>query len=222
MSSSDLKRFNVDNLALWNSVAETDPKYTKKVTFGRGFTAIDPMYQVKKATKAFGVAGEGWGWDIVETLFLPTDNVAVRVRVWQGERGNYIEHWGQCDLYVDTQKSKADKECMKKATTDGITKGLSYFGISADVFLGMFDDNKYVQEMQEKHAQQKSKECREFIKNATEELLACQDIKELALLSSKHLSNATYNECSDAQKKYYTDMYNKNDARIKSANHEGE
>ena len=37
-------------------------------------------------------------------------------------------------------------ECQKKALTDAITKGLSYLGFNADVFLGMFDDNKYVSE----------------------------------------------------------------------------
>jgi len=39
---------------------------------------------------------------------------------------------------------------MKKATTDGITKCLSMLGFNADVFLGKFDDNKYVQELKNK------------------------------------------------------------------------
>ena len=31
-----------------------------------------------------------------------------------------------------------------------MTKGFSHIGVSADVFLGLFDNNKYVQEMKDK------------------------------------------------------------------------
>ena len=140
-----------ENMKLWNSVCETDPKHTKKVTFGRGFTAIDPMYQVRKATEALGEAGSGWGWEVAETHFLPTNVVAVRVRLWIRSPENFIEHYGQCGLYTDKAESTPDKDCMKKATTDAVTKCLSYFGFSADVFLGKFDDNRYVAEMEQKH-----------------------------------------------------------------------
>ena len=36
---------------------------------------------------------------------------------------------------------------MKKCSTDALTKGLSALGFNADVFLGKFDDNKYVAKM---------------------------------------------------------------------------
>lgn len=134
-----------NNMELWDKVKTTDPDYTKKVTFGRSFTAIDPMYQVMRATEVLGVAGKGWGFELIDKTFLPTDFIALTVRIWVGERGNYIDHIGMCGLYVDNAKKKPDSDCFKKAMTDGITKGLSFFGFSADVFLGKFDDNKYVQ-----------------------------------------------------------------------------
>ena len=34
--------------------------------------------------------------------------------------------------------------------TDALTKAFSHLGVSADVFLGLFDNNKYVQEMKAK------------------------------------------------------------------------
>jgi hypothetical protein len=37
-----------------------------------------------------------------------------------------------------------DTDAFKKASTDGLTKLLSHLGFNADVFLGMFDDNKYI------------------------------------------------------------------------------
>lgn len=139
-----------DHLDFWNSVCTTDPKHTKKVTLGRSFTAIDPMYQVMKATEAMGVAGKGWGFSVQEVVFLPTDQVAIRVRVWKGDKECYVEQWGQNGLYMDKDKKKPDDDCMKKATTDGLTKSLTYFGFNADVFLGKFDDNKYVEELKKK------------------------------------------------------------------------
>ena len=140
------------NMKVWNKVCKTDPKYAKTVTFGRTFTAIDPMYQVRKATEQFGMAGKGWGFEVVDKLFLPTDYVALTVRVWAESRENYIEHIGMCGLYTDNKKEKPDSDCVKKAMTDGVTKGLSYFGFSADVFLGLFDDSRYVEAMRKEVA----------------------------------------------------------------------
>ena len=34
--------------------------------------------------------------------------------------------------------------------TDALTKAFSHLGLSADVFLGLFDNNKYIQQMTEK------------------------------------------------------------------------
>jgi hypothetical protein len=103
-----------------------------------------------RATEEMGVAGEGWGFEVIDVQYLPTDQVAIRVRVWKGKRENYIEQWGQNGLYMDKDRKKPDDDCMKKATTDGLTKCLSYFGFNADVFLGKFDDNKYVEELKKK------------------------------------------------------------------------
>jgi len=141
-----------DNMKLWDSVCETDPGDTKKVTFGRGFTAIDAHSQIRNATEQFGPAGAGWGWEVVQVQYPPNDTVAILIRLWHGGHNpdNHIEHWGQCGLYTDKDKTRDDQECMKKATTDGLTKCLSYLGFNADVFLGKFDDNKYVAEMKNK------------------------------------------------------------------------
>ena len=148
----------MNKTALWDAVCETDPKHTKKVTFGRSFTAIDPMYQIKCATKQFGAAGKGWGWEVSQVQFLPNDTVAVLVRLWHGSKEDYVEQWGQCGLYTDNKKEKADQDCVKKATTDGITKCLSYLGFNADVFMGLFDDNKYVAAMNAKYGFTKEQE----------------------------------------------------------------
>jgi hypothetical protein len=138
------------NLDLWNSVQETVPSQTKQVNFGRKITAIDPYHQIKNATAKFGPAGKGWGWSVQKVQELPTSQVGVLIRLWHGEPSNYIEHWGQNGLYTDNAKSKEDGDCLKKATTDGVTKCLSCLGFNSDIFFGLYDDNKYVQEQKNK------------------------------------------------------------------------
>lgn len=136
---------------IWKRNCETNPAHTKKVNLGRSITAIDPYRQIEAATKEFGPAGEGWGWSVVDVQHLPTNEIGVLVRLWHGKPENSIDQWGQSSLYIDKNDSKKDRDCMKKAVTDGITKCLSCLGFNADVFLGKFDDNKYVQEMTQKH-----------------------------------------------------------------------
>jgi hypothetical protein len=138
-----------EGLKLWEKVEKTDPAHTKPVSFGsRKFTAIDPYWQIRAATEQFGPAGIGWGWTVQRVDYLPTNHVAVLVRLWITtlNAGPAIEQWGQTSLFMDKNEKMKDSDCMKKATTDAITKCLSYMGFNADVFLGKFDDNKYVQE----------------------------------------------------------------------------
>ena len=40
-----------------------------------------------------------------------------------------------------------DDEAPKKAMTDALTKALSHLGTSADVFLGLHDNSKYVENL---------------------------------------------------------------------------
>ena len=138
-------------MALWNLVQKTDPAHTKKVKFGRGFTAIDPHSQVMNATKVFGPAGDGWGWTVLRVEYTPTNDIAILGGLWVKEHwipheNPGIQQWGQASLFIDAAESKKDTDAFKKAMTDGLTKCLSYLGFNADVFLGKFDDNKYVQD----------------------------------------------------------------------------
>ena len=134
-----------DNMKLWNAVCETDPKHTKKVNQRGGFTAIDAMYQIESATRQFGAIGVGWGFDF-ELSYPPNDTVVAVVTLWHGSRDQTVMQCGQKSLGT----SRVDEDATKKAVTDGLTKCLSYLGFNADVFLGRFDDNKYVAEMRGK------------------------------------------------------------------------
>lgn len=139
-------------MRIWSQVDKTDPNNTKKVTQRGGFTAIDAYSQIKAATEQFGAVGDGWGWEVVNFQYPPNDTVTVHIKMWHGSRNNWFDVFGQKDLNTKGANSKADEDCFKKALTDAITKGLSYLGFNADVFMGKFDDNKYVESQREANA----------------------------------------------------------------------
>jgi uncharacterized short protein YbdD (DUF466 family) len=158
-----------NNLALWHSVETTDPDHTKPVSFGRNFTAIDAHYQVKMATKAFGPIGKGWGYNTQFETFTTSDGqdlIFCDLTFWWKKFGDWEGNKitaGHCSFgpirgcakLYDTKRIDAD--APKKAMTDALTKCLSHLGFNADVFLGMFDDNKYVTHLREKKKGERSK-----------------------------------------------------------------
>ena len=130
------------NMKLWNSVCVTDPSHTKKVNQRGGFTAIDAHYQIQEMTRAFGPIGIGWGYDFTYEFF--NGMIFAKVVVWHsGDRSQTVTQMGCKSL---GKADRPDEDAAKKAVTDGLTKCVSYIGFNADVFLGRFDDNKYVQQ----------------------------------------------------------------------------
>ncbi len=146
--------------ALWNAVSKTDPAHTKRVNKGSySFTAIDAYSQIQAATEQFGSVGDGWGWEVLEEG-VHEGVWVVRIRLWwlhsgaDDEDRRTYETYGAAFLkrrrFDDQGKGKEippkwDDEAAKKALTDAITKALSYLGFNSDVFLGLFDDSKYVE-----------------------------------------------------------------------------
>jgi len=137
----------MSNMAIWNKLAKSDPKYLKKVSFGsRSFTAIDPQYQVMKMTEQFGPVGDGWGWhNTTEVVNLANGDSAVlaHVTVWHGTPSNSFGAFTGCRKFFDAAKGRMAEDAPKMAVTDGLTKALSHIGCDADVFLGKMDGNKY-------------------------------------------------------------------------------
>lgn len=147
------------NMVLWESVCETDPKYTKKVNQRGGFTAIGAQSQVMKATEMFGAFGYGWG--VREERIERWENcglVVYQATLWFLQDGKAEE--GIIPLHSSIKYSsngRIDDDFFKKVATDALTKGLSKLGFNADVFMGMFDDNKYVNQISDKYKETKTK-----------------------------------------------------------------
>ncbi len=156
-----------DNLALWDSVAKTDPNYTKGFRKGGGFSGTSPnaTYQVMRATRRWGPQGIGWGVEKMEEAMLKGHTLkcgdaclvhCIYIRLWYKENGctGEVFAFGQT-TFVGENKYGAftDEEAPKKSCTDATMKALSKLGFSADIFLGFYDDNKYVAEVRQEFAE---------------------------------------------------------------------
>ena len=137
-----------DNKRYWDQLKKTDPRFTKRINKGFGeITTIDPQWQIMKMTEVFGPVGIGWAYNVKYTY---TDQlVFAEVSVWT--KDDVSSHYGYgpvCSVQKLWRKTGAlDDEAPKKAMTDAMTKALSHLGVSADVFLGMFDNSKYVEKV---------------------------------------------------------------------------
>ena len=153
------------NIELWESVAETNPKYTKSFD-RRGFkgVSVNPTWLYKKMTEIFGPVGMGWGWEIKEEQVLDGHFIneqtrarihCVRVYVWykQGEEKYHTPcQFGQTTLVgINKNGLFTDEEAPKKSVTDAVTKCLSTLGFCADIFMGQYDDVKYVGDINQKY-----------------------------------------------------------------------
>lgn len=141
-----------ENMRIWSAVEKTNPAHTKQVNQRGGFTAISANYQIMRATEVFGPVGEGWGYDCGEPIFQDTLMI-VPVTLWHsGDRTKTFGPMFGCEEWKD-KNGRVDSDAPKKATTDAITKLLSHLGFNADVFLGRFDDQKYVQQVTREFAE---------------------------------------------------------------------
>jgi hypothetical protein len=152
-----------DNLALWNAVQRTPEEQTKQIT-GKAYkgTSPKPHWLVMRATEIFGPCGIGWGFDIVKDELLDGALLApdfreriheARVRVWyiwQGQRGE-VEHVGQTQFCGRRKDGTpfTDEDAPKKSVTDALVKALSMIGFAGDIFLGRYDDSKYINDLRE-------------------------------------------------------------------------
>lgn len=143
-----------DKMNVWNALKTTDPKYTKKVEFGRKFTSINSQWQLQRMTEQFGPIGQGWGYNVDHAVERITDDYVLAVAdvaIWWRAEDKVAQYGPVRGMSPIVEKGKDklhfDDDAGKKAMTDALTKGLSHLGLSADVFLGLFDDNKYVQKV---------------------------------------------------------------------------
>ena len=138
------KKNKNNNLFLWEQVETTDPEFTTKVNQRGGFTAIGAQYQIKNATELFGPFGHGFG--VKDESYTPilNDTLIVYTATFFYKYDTVTGEFPISSSIKVMMGNRVDDDCIKKVATDALTKGLSKLGFNADVFMGRFDDNKYV------------------------------------------------------------------------------
>lgn len=164
------------NLSIWSAAYRTDPSATKNYKGSGGFsgTSISSLYPVQRATEIFGPIGEGWGFEIVSDEFIPGGPLinkegvslgcneqthSMRITMWANHNGKKLQSTG-IGLTPHITQNKygvvTDHEAQKKSLTDAIKGALKLWGFSADVYMGMHDNNEYVNYVANQSAMEKT------------------------------------------------------------------
>ena len=124
-----------ENMALWKSVEQTDPKYVTPIP-GTDLSKVDATYQKMRATQLWGPYGNLWGLRDIELGQVP-------------ETGLPAELWGNAIFFcpytkfqiIDDIAWRRGDDCRKKLMTRMLKKALSYLGFSALIYMGETDDD---------------------------------------------------------------------------------
>jgi len=211
------------NMQIWEKVSTTDTRYTKAAEVGgQKITSLNGTAMIMKATEVFGPVGIGFGWTVMEERFDEGSemtsgegdkrlvlgrelNHTIKIRFWfelDGKRGE-IEQYG-CTRYLYKSKygTTTDGEAPKKSLTDAIKKSLSMLGFSADVFLGMFEDAGYVEQLKDEERlegaadkdaeiMRQKQERVDWLASAVETIGKAVTTYELKTLNVKYIREAT-------------------------------
>jgi len=157
-----------DKMGVWSKVCKTNPKDTRKVNQRGGFTSICAQSQRKRATEMFGPFGIGWGLEAEKFYKFDTSNDPHDALIifeadfyyfFKGVKGSFLAS-SEIELWSYTKKYDSwalNNDARKKVRTDAMTKALSEIGFNSDIFEGLYDDNKYVQQAQREFAEKEQK-----------------------------------------------------------------
>lgn len=147
--------FKKDYLEIYD--IPTVPGNLKQITSnGRNYNAIDSMSQSLQATKAFkGPFGNTWGLKDLEYSYktLGQTELLILKAIFFYPGGEFTLSNSVKLAYMTNGYQgkpgylKVDEEAFKKIETNTVSKALSKLGFNADVFMGKFEDNNYVQEL---------------------------------------------------------------------------
>lgn len=148
-----------DNTKIWDALAKTNPEHTKGFKRAGGFsgTAVKPIYCDQRMTEQFGPCGLGWGIEKPEFQLVSAGNeilVYCTVAVWHGNKDCLVYGvGGDKVMSAGSNGARTSDEAFKMAFTDAIGNAMKHLGMSADIHMGMFDDQKYVRELKEEFSQ---------------------------------------------------------------------
>lgn len=208
-------------MKFWESVKKTDPNRVKPIT-GKQYkgNSPQPYYLVERMTESFGMCGIGWGLNIInERMERLTDTDVLHIAVielWyqHGDKKGSITQVGQTKACYKTSSGSmlVDEDAPKKSVTDAMTKCMSYLGFAGDIFSGQWDDNKYVQSLNQEFNQSKNTQptnlkppplSADELNHALNAIIGCDDMETL-----KGIFGGAYKRATTEQKTTLTESYN--------------
>lgn len=246
-----------NNMRIWSQVEKTDTRFVKAAKVGgQQITSLNGTAMAMKATELFGPVGIGWGWKIIEERFDKGAEMfagegdkryslgielhhTVKISLWyllDGQKGEIEEYGCTPYLYKSKYGTTTDGEAPKKSLTDAIKKSLSFLGFNADVFLGLFDDNDYLQQRQEETAieaaddkalaeEQQKQERLEWLRSAVETMAGAVTMHELKALFTRFCKSATarneapflrrLNEAFESRKAFFEEKSTESKGEVK-------
>ncbi len=144
------------NTEIWDKLRRVPPEHLKGFQRAGGFkgTAIKPMWTIHRMTEVYGPVGKAWGIDPPSFQTVTAgDEILVycTVGVWisREAEGRFYGVGGDKVRAMFGSGPRNDDEAFKKAYTDALTNALKMLGAGADVHMGLWDGNKYVDEKPE-------------------------------------------------------------------------
>lgn len=130
------------NLEFWGQASPVAGKYSLKWAATRGgFVSVDAYERIREATRYWGPFGDKWGireakWEVIYDEGKP---VGIMMS------GFFFCPLGQFPMAIDNPYGAREDAC-KKLQTGFICKALSYLGVAADAYMGLFEGVESVQQ----------------------------------------------------------------------------
>ena len=105
-------------------------------------------------TEQFGSYGKTWGFKNIELDYtlVPEFNLVVFQAIFFYPGGEFPTI-NSIKMFMDNAKLKIDDNFAKKLETDTLTKAISKLGFNADIFMGKFEDTRYLAEIKKEFAE---------------------------------------------------------------------
>ena len=171
-----------NNLELWRKVEKTNPYYTKQANVkGNKITSIAPQFQIMNVTEQFGSYGKTWGFKDINLDYSLVNVVGLVVF-----KATFFYPNGEfpiinsISLYMDNARTKVDDNFAKKVETDALTKAVSKLGFNADIFLGKFDDLRYLEDVKQEFGKvDREREIERYKASVISKLESCTTLEQL-------------------------------------------
>lgn len=192
----------MDNLYIYNAVADVPAKAKKSIGAGRlkGMTDINPMWRIKALTEQFGPCGIGWKYTIdkqwleegADGVVCAFCNITLAVKV-NGEWSEGIPGTGGSAYIAKESKGLyTSDEAYKMALTDAISVACKALGFGADVYWEGGKDSKYARISDEEY---KCEKCGKPFKDATAADGTKYTAKQIYHMSEKANGQAICSKC---------------------------